>query len=257
MNQLKASRFNTPQGDRTAISTPTYGTSSQTPIKAMALNNGKLQVSTDNATFSDIDTSAPYINITNVPSTATEGTLIAAQRATLNSSPQEAYIMFYGEKFIPMDVADSKGYRVYTHHGETDGTKIETSKFIYLTLSTGAWVMNVNTEKKYYLVTFSFTPNVLVTGTATFSFYSSIKLESTADLAKNIPNPSQLKTCMLLTTANSNVSFVSINSMTRIGDSIGINYSVVDFNTSNGLSMTRVTNRYNQESNVNVTSKEL
>lgn len=86
----------------------------------------------------------PYINLTNIPSTATQGVLTAEQLATLNDNPQETYIMFYGEKFIPMDIQDAMGYRVYTHHGESDGTKTETSKFIYLTLSTGGWVMNVN-----------------------------------------------------------------------------------------------------------------
>lgn len=93
---------------------------------------------------------AGFINITEVSEAATSGTLTEAQAATLAEDPQNNYIMFYGEKFIPMDVQDENGYRVYTHHGETDGTKQETSKFIYLTLSTRAWAMNVNTQNKLY-----------------------------------------------------------------------------------------------------------
>lgn len=96
----------------------------------------------------------PYITITNVPSTAIQGYLTVDMMNTLNSDPQNAYIMFYGEKFIPMDVTNGGGYRVYTHHGETKD-KEEVSKFIYLntTLTEGQgyfWVMNVNTAKKFY-----------------------------------------------------------------------------------------------------------
>lgn len=95
-------------------------------------------------------TPAQYINITSVPSTATSGTLTEEELILLSQNPQNNYIMFYGEKFIPMDIQDSQGYRVYTHHGETKGTKKETSKFIYIILSTRAWTMNINTTKEYF-----------------------------------------------------------------------------------------------------------
>lgn len=89
-----------------------------------------------------------FINITEVPSSATSGTLTEEQVALLNEAPQENYIMFYGEKFIPMDIRDDKGYRVYTHHGET-ASKVETSKFLYLTLSTRGWVLNISENRLY------------------------------------------------------------------------------------------------------------
>lgn len=96
------------------------------------------------ATLDDI--SPAYVNITNVPQTAIQGTLTEDQMSILNADPNNAYIMFYGEKFYPQDISDGNGYRVYTHHGET-ASKVETSKFIYLTLSTGSWVMNVNMKE--------------------------------------------------------------------------------------------------------------
>lgn len=96
---------------------------------------------------------AKYVNITNVPSTAVQGYLTVSDMSILDESPRDNYIMFYGEKFIPMDISNGEGYRVYTHHGETEN-KQGVSKFIYLNtvLTEGQgyfWVMNVNIDEIY------------------------------------------------------------------------------------------------------------
>lgn len=125
----------------------------------------------------------PFITISDVPSTATQGYLTADQMTTLNASPNDAYIMFYGEKFIPMDITNGDGYRVYTHHGET-ADKQEVSKLIYLnTTATGGqgyfWVMNVNAVKKYYNVYLNAMANAL---NFQFYFVSSVKFNTLSEL---------------------------------------------------------------------------
>ena len=100
-------------------------------------------------TQSDIGGGPKFIDITEFPSSATSGTLTEEQMALLNEAPWENYIRFYGEKFIPMDIQDDKGYRVYTHHGETSA-KVETSKFLYLILSTKSWSLRTVIAKKFF-----------------------------------------------------------------------------------------------------------
>lgn len=102
---------------------------------------------------------AKYVDITDVPSTSTQGTLTAQQRAILDESPWDNYIRFYGEKFYPQDIADDRGYRIYTHHGET-AAKVETTKMIYLTLATNAWSMAINTSNNKFHIYFQENINV-------------------------------------------------------------------------------------------------
>ena len=78
------------------------------------------------------------VNITGVPSTATQGTLTQTQVNTLLSHPSN-YIQFFNENFYPQDVETSEGYIVYSHVGSIGGeTKIKT---INLTIATGGWVL--------------------------------------------------------------------------------------------------------------------
>lgn len=102
---------------------------------------------------------AKYVDITDVPSTSTQGTLTAQQRAILDESPWDNYIRFYGEKFYPQDIADDRGYRIYTHHGET-AAKVETTKMIYLTLATNAWSMAINTSNNKFHIYFQDNINI-------------------------------------------------------------------------------------------------
>lgn len=144
----------------------------------------KLNLSDMSSVTSNQFSLAPsFITISDVPSTAKQGYLTADQMTTLNASPNDAYIMFYGEKFIPMDITNGDGYRVYTHHGETED-KQEVSKFIYLntTLTEGQgyfWVMNVNTVKKYYNVYLNAMANAL---NFQFYFVSSVKFNTLSEL---------------------------------------------------------------------------
>lgn len=91
---------------------------------------------------------AQYITI-NSPNSATNGNLTAEQMNILNASPYDNYIIFADERYIPMDIMDSRGYRIYTHHGE-DSNKVEYSKFLYITLSTSSWSLTVNPSNSLY-----------------------------------------------------------------------------------------------------------
>lgn len=78
------------------------------------------------------------VQITGIPSTATQGTLTQQQVNTLLAHPSN-YIQFFNENFYPQDVETGEGYIVYSHVGMYEGnTKI---KSITLTISTGSWVL--------------------------------------------------------------------------------------------------------------------
>lgn len=145
MNQLNASRFNTPQGDRTAISTPTMGNSSRKPCLGIQLDYyNNLQVAENGVDFSDAKIRKPFIDIAEVPSTATSGQLMPDQLATLNSAPYDAYIMFFGEKFIPQSI--QADLWVYTNYSQN--ASVATSKFFSLNPTTRTWSINQKTETK-------------------------------------------------------------------------------------------------------------
>lgn len=73
------------------------------------------------------------------PATATNGTLTAAQLATLQASDQN-YIMFNHEKYYLGDKGHQEGFLTYSHVGYENGSHF--LKSITITISTLAWVLN-------------------------------------------------------------------------------------------------------------------
>lgn len=82
---------------------------------------------------------APYIEITDVPTTATSGTLTSDQLAVLQSS-NNSYILFNNEKYIAMDLQHDSGTLVYSHVGQ-DTANDYFIKCITVTISTLGWVL--------------------------------------------------------------------------------------------------------------------
>lgn len=160
MKQLSPSRYIDDSGNE-KISVQSMATSSYSEqVTDIIQKDGKLQYSIDNGnTYNAVGGSTEYIDITNVPSTSTQGTISSAQRAVLDKNPWDNYIRFYGEKFYPQDINDAQGYRIYTHHGETQ-TKVETTKMIYLTLATNAWSMAINSSNNKFHIYFQSNINI-------------------------------------------------------------------------------------------------
>lgn len=78
------------------------------------------------------------VEITDVPETATQGTLSEAQLTTLQNDAA-AYIMFNHEKFYLMDEGHTEGFLTYSHVGvDSDVIHIKT---ITITINTRGWVM--------------------------------------------------------------------------------------------------------------------
>lgn len=73
------------------------------------------------------------------PAAATNGTLTAAQLATLQASDQN-YIMFNHEKYYLGDKGHQEGFLTYSHVGYENGSHF--LKSITITISTLAWVLN-------------------------------------------------------------------------------------------------------------------
>lgn len=82
---------------------------------------------------------APYIEITDVSTTATSGTLTSDQLAVLQSS-NNSYILFNNEKYIAMDLQHESGTLVYSHVGQ-DTANDYFIKCITVTISTLGWVL--------------------------------------------------------------------------------------------------------------------
>ena len=82
-----------------------------------------------------------YIEITDVPETATEGTITDTQLATLQAS-NTSYILFNHEKYDLQDIQTAKGYLIFTHKGE-DSTDNMFTKCIAVTISTKAWKLKI------------------------------------------------------------------------------------------------------------------
>lgn len=76
------------------------------------------------------------IEITDVPATATSGTLTEAQLATLQENDTN-YIMFNHEKYYTMDKGHSEGFIGYSHIGVENSVFI--LKNITVTISTRGW----------------------------------------------------------------------------------------------------------------------
>lgn len=78
------------------------------------------------------------VEITDVPSAATNGTLTEIQLATLQASDSN-YIMFNNEKYYLNDKGHTEGYLTYSHVGaQSDEIYLKT---ITITISTRAWVL--------------------------------------------------------------------------------------------------------------------
>lgn len=91
------------------------------------------------------------IEITDVPTTSTSGTLNEAQMAIVNSD-KPSCVKFNNEYYYKNDDNHTDGITVYTHTGynETDGGS--TIKYFSITLATSAWTLTTtNLGKKLYM----------------------------------------------------------------------------------------------------------
>ena len=94
------------------------------------------------------------VQVVNIDSsaTATNGTLTAAQLATLQASDQN-YIMFNNEKYYLGDKGHQEGFLTYSHVGYENGSHF--LKSITITISTLAWVLNTTEcASKSYVETY-------------------------------------------------------------------------------------------------------
>lgn len=107
-----------------------------TSIQGLLIPGRNIIITEDNNT---ILASMTAVSITDVPSTATSGTLTAAQLQTLQTN-KDAYILFNNEKYYLMDVQHDSGMLVYSHVGQ-DTTNDFFIKCISVTTSTRGWVL--------------------------------------------------------------------------------------------------------------------
>lgn len=82
-----------------------------------------------------------YIELTDIPESATQGTITDEQLQILQSS-NSSYILLNNEKYDLQDIQTAKGYLIFTHKGEDNTDKMFT-KCIAVTLSTKAWKLKV------------------------------------------------------------------------------------------------------------------
>lgn len=82
------------------------------------------------------------IEITDVPTTSTSGTLNEAQMAIVNSNTPSC-VKFNNEYYYKNDDNHTEGIAVYTHTGYTETDGGSTIKYITVTISTAAWVLTV------------------------------------------------------------------------------------------------------------------
>lgn len=92
-------------------------------------------------------TSAPIVEITDVPTTAKQGTLSEEQLITLQSDNMSA-ILFNNELYYPMDKMLSEGYYTYVHNGYDNSGNAFAEKVIVITLSTRGWVLSIKPPSK-------------------------------------------------------------------------------------------------------------
>ena len=116
-------------------------------------NRGQVLTATDDDIQWQNPQEAPYIEITDVSTTTTSGTLTSEQLATLQSS-NNSYILFNNEKYIAMDLQHESGTLVYSHVGQ-DTANDYFIKCISVTISTRGWVLttlNMNEYEKVEIV---------------------------------------------------------------------------------------------------------
>lgn len=109
------------------------------PVALNRGTKGQVLTSTDDDIEWQNPQEAPYIEITDVPTSATSGTLTSEQLATLQSS-NGSYILFNNEKYIAMDLQHESGTLVYSHIGQ-DTANDYFIKCITVTISTLGWVL--------------------------------------------------------------------------------------------------------------------
>ena len=116
-------------------------------------------VSADNITIGTITpsiinikgTSLEDITITDVPSTATSGTLTDAQLQVLQENNGNK-VIFNNENYIQMDNQHTPGTLVYTHNGYTDADGGSTIKYFVVNIATKAWTLvSENVATKDYV----------------------------------------------------------------------------------------------------------
>lgn len=96
------------------------------------------------------------IEITDVSSTATSGTLNEAQMAIVNSNTPSC-VKFNNEYYYKNDDNHTDGIAVYTHTGYTETDGGSTIKYFSITLATAAWALTTtNLPGKLYVHTVRF-----------------------------------------------------------------------------------------------------
>lgn len=91
------------------------------------------------------------IEITDVPDTATSGTLTSDQIAIANKTTPSC-IKFNNEYYYKMDEGHTPGTLVYTHDGYTETDGGATIKYITITTSTSGWILtSINVASKAYV----------------------------------------------------------------------------------------------------------
>ena len=91
------------------------------------------------------------IEITDVPTTSTSGTLNEAQMAIVNSDTPSC-VKFNNEYYYKNDDNHTDGIAVYTHTGYTETDGGSTIKYFSITLATAAWTLtSTNLPAKLYL----------------------------------------------------------------------------------------------------------
>ena len=91
------------------------------------------------------------IEITDVPTTSTSGTLNEAQMAIVNSNTPSC-VKFNNEYYYKNDDNHTDGITVYTHTGYTETDGGSTIKYFSITLATAAWTLTTtNLGKKLYM----------------------------------------------------------------------------------------------------------
>lgn len=117
------------------------------PVALNRGTKGQVLTSTDDDIQWQNPQEEPYIEITNVPTSATSGTLTSDQLATLQSS-NGSYILFNNEKYYLMDVQHDSGMLVYSHTGQ-DTANDFFIKCIAVTISTRGWVLTTLDMSEY------------------------------------------------------------------------------------------------------------
>ena len=107
------------------------------------------------------------IEITDVPTTSTSGTLNEAQMAIVNSDTPSC-VKFNNEYYYKNDDNHTEGITVYTHTGNTETDGGATIKYFSITLATAAWTLTTqNVSGKLYIHNIRFKGN---SGNVTYHF---------------------------------------------------------------------------------------